>query len=457
MQVPIPLRSNPGAYSFLGSPRVVNGYAEVTGEDSKTISALLPHKGLTPFGLETGGECRGGIYINEDSAVYTVNGGQVYKHISDGTWTAVSAIGGSGYVRFVRNDAPTVQTVALTSTAALRLQSGFLQYLDYEFTAIDVAFHKGRFVYALADGTFWWTGINSTDVDGLAFATAEADPDGLVACASLDDLYLIGTETTEVWTVTTSDSLPFQKLGGTFLRIGCAAKATVQRFDNALAWVAHDNVVYMVKGYTAVPISSNEVSRLIEADANKSSILAWTYSIGENKFYCLKGTNWCREFNAKTGFWVDRQSGISDKWRVQHSFDAFGKTLFGDGTTGKIHVAEGFAEDGTEMLWGFDTPIIHGGTDELTFNSITLDMQGGVGNNTTTDPKLMLSWSDDEGATFPTIRTLGLGAKGRRNTRIESRRLGKSGKSGRVFRVRISDPVARSISSINIEAEKVPV
>jgi hypothetical protein len=436
---------------------VVNGYAEVGGEDNKTITALLPHAGLTAFGDEMAGECRGGIYIEDASAVYTVNGGQCYKHISDGTWTSLGAIGGSGFVRFVQNDAPTPQTVALTSSAPFLIESGGLQYLDYDFSPIDVAFHKGRFVYPLADGTFWWTGINSTDVDGLAFASAEADPDGLVACASLDDLYLIGTKTTEIWTVTTSDDLPFQKVGGTFLRIGCAAKATVQEFNNALAWVGHDHVVYAVRGYTSTPISNNEVSRLIQNDPNRSGLVAWTYQIGENKFYCLKGTDWCREYNAKTGFWVNRESGIGDRWRVQHSFEAFGKTIFGDGLTGKLFVAEGYEEDGEELLWGFDTPIVHSTPDGLVFNSIALDMQGGVGDNTTLDPKVMLSWSDDEGANFTPERQISLGAKGKRNTRVVSRRLGRCGPKGRTFRVMISDPVGRSISSIDVKAEPVPL
>jgi hypothetical protein len=196
---------------------------------------------------------------------------------------------------------------------------------------------------------------------------------------------------------------------------------------------------------------------LIQNDPNRSGLVAWTYQIGENKFYCLKGTDWCREYNAKTGFWVNRESGIGDRWRVQHSFEAFGKTIFGDGLTGKLFVAEGYEEDGEELLWGFDTPIVHSTPDGLVFNSIALDMQGGVGDNTTLDPKVMLSWSDDEGANFTPERQISLGAKGKRNTRVVSRRLGRCGPKGRTFRVMISDPVGRSISSIDVKAEPVPL
>lgn len=457
MQLPIPLRSNPGAFKFLGEPKIINAYAEVGGEDNKTVSALLPHKGLTAFGTEMGGPCRGGIFINEDSALYTVQGGSLYKTVSNGTNTHIGAIGGAGSVQFVRNDASTPQSIALTSAAAFVIEGGSLQYLPYDFTPIDVAFMKGRFIYPLSDGTFWWTDINSTDVDGLSFATAEADPDGLVAAAALDDLYLIGTETTEIWTVTASADAPFQRLAGTYLRIGCGARDSVVEFNNALAWVGHDDVVYMVKGYTETPISNSEVSRLISEDPNKSAILGWTHQIGENKFYCLKGTDWCREYNAKTGFWSNRESGIGDKWRAQYAFRAFGSTLFGDELTGKLMLSSGYEEDGDEYLWGFDTSIVHSTPDALQFNSITIDMQGGVGDNTTTEPKLMLSWSDDEGANYQPERQINLGAKGNPNTRVVSRRMGKCSSKGRTYRVRISDPVARAVSSINIDAEKVPL
>lgn len=457
MQIPLPLRSNPGAYKYLGEPKLINGYAEIGGEDNKTVTALMPHKGMEAFGLEMGGPCRGGIYINEDDALYTVQGGQLYKTISDGSFTTVAAIGGEGAVRFSRNDAATELVVAVTSAAVFLLEAGSLLYLDYEFTPVDAVFLKGRFVYPLVSGKFWYSDINSTNVDGLSFATAEADPDGLVAAAALDDLYLIGTETTEVWAVTTNPDAPFAPIGGTYLRIGCAAKHTVQKFNNALAWVGHDNVAYMVRGYTETPFSSNEVSRLIAADPDKGNIVAWTYEIGENKFYVLKGSNWCREYNAKTGFWSDRVSGANDNWRAQHSFSAFGQTIFGDSLTGKLYSSQGFEEDGEELLWGFDTPVIHSSPDGLVFNSIYLDMQGGVGNNTTVDPKVMLSWSDDQGDNFSVERQLGLGAKGKPNTRLRSRRLGKCEESGRVFRVRISDPVQRSISSIDVQADRVPL
>lgn len=457
MQIPLPLRSNPGAYKFLGEPKLINGYAEIGGEDNKTVTAILPHKGLEAFGLEMGGPCRGGIYIDEDSALYTVQGGQIYKTLSNGSFTTVAAIGGDGAVRFARNDAETELIVAVTSAATFQLSGGSLLYLSYDFTPVDVAFLRGRFVYPLADGTFWYSDINSTNVDGLSFATAEADPDGLVAAAALDDLYLIGSETTEVWAVTTDPDAPFAPVGGTYLRIGCAAKHSVQKFNNALAWVGHDNVVYQVRGYTETPFSSNEVSRLIADDPNKADIVAWTYQVGENKFYVLKGTTWCREYNAKTGFWSNRMSGINDNWRAEHAFSAFGQTIFGDSLTGKLFAAQGFQEDGGELLWGFDTAIIHSAPDGLVFNSIYLDMQGGVGDNTTVDPKAMLSWSDDQGDNFNVERQLDLGPKGKPNTRLRSRRMGKCGESGRVFRVRISDPVARSISSIDIRAEKVPL
>ena len=64
------------------------------------------------------------------------------------------------------------------------------------------------------------------------------------------------------------------------------------------------------------------------------------------------------------------------------------------------------------------------------------------------DPILMLSWSTDGGATFKGDRQLKLGKRGDR-VRIVTRRLGRFGDKGIMFRLRVSDPVIRAIVGIS--------
>ncbi|WP_336948632.1 hypothetical protein [Acinetobacter junii] len=55
------------------------------------------------------------------------------------------------------------------------------------------------------------------------------------------------------------------------------------------------------------------------------------------------------------------------------------------------------------------------------------------------EPKLMLSWSDDNGHTWSDNRLMPLGKKGEYRKRVIARRLG-SGRD-RVFKIRCSEPI----------------
>ncbi len=67
------------------------------------------------------------------------------------------------------------------------------------------------------------------------------------------------------------------------------------------------------------------------------------------------------------------------------------------------------------------------------------------------DPKLMLQTSIDGGNSFGNYRELELGVRGKYATRVTARRLGRFGPKGIVFRLRISDPVARALVGTDIE------
>lgn len=66
------------------------------------------------------------------------------------------------------------------------------------------------------------------------------------------------------------------------------------------------------------------------------------------------------------------------------------------------------------------------------------------------DPQIMLDWSDDKGKTWSTEITASMGKIGEYGTRVIFRRLGSS--RDRIFRVSISDPVKRVITSANLDA-----
>lgn len=462
----LPYRSNPGAYKLLGSPRLVNAYAEKTGDDNKAPYVLLPCAGLTALGSDVAGNCRGMIWLEEDNKLYAIFGYYAYDVSTTGTKTQVGFIGGTGPVSIARNDATTTQVVIVAGGFAYILENGAVTIKKYKdgngdtlFSPSGVTHAGGYFIFWQTDGTFWVSDLNSTTVDALSFATAEGDPDKLTAIiGQVNAAYMVGTKSIEYWTVTGAADFPLERLQGAFLRFGSLSPNTIVDFGKSIVMVSSDNTVEQIVGYNSQTISSNEVSRLIEAETDKSALYAFTYTKGGNRFYCLQGTGWTREYNSATGFWHDRYSGVDDPWKAAYYARAFNKDIFGSRETGRTYEGDytTFEEDNEPQIWGFDTETFHAFPKALCFNSLALDVEAGDGISLTSDAYCMVAWSDDAGRTWKGEKRFSLGKTGEYTKRVRTQGgLGTSGVQGRIFKVRISDPVIRSVAQIDADVEPV--
>ena len=458
----IPTGSDPGTYKQEGSAKVLNAYAEAGGASRKSAYTITPVAGMKTFGSYSGGACRGLLYVEDDDVIYAVRGGQIHKFEEDATSTLLGYVEGTQSLSIARNDNDNQQVVIVSDNYAYQLQNEQLDQLSYGdyLTPAGVTYCNGYFVFWQGDGRFFASELQSTEVTALNFATAEGDPDGLTAAFGMvKTLYLVGRRTIEVWAINPNagDGFPFQPIGGAHLSIGCISPHSVVEFDQSMAFVGEDNVVYMVRGYQEAAISNDEVSELIEADTNKAGITATTYNRGRNKFLMLQGTDWTREFNLATNEWHNRESIYGGPWHCVHYARAWGRDFFGDTKLGQIFEADYtiHTDDGDAQVWGFDTQIFHAFPNGLSFERVDLDMETGDGISLTEDAKLMVSWSDDNGRTWSAERRPSLGKTGEYSTRARLQRLGQCGGKGRMFRVRISDPVIRSITSMSPIVEPV--
>jgi hypothetical protein len=71
------------------------------------------------------------------------------------------------------------------------------------------------------------------------------------------------------------------------------------------------------------------------------------------------------------------------------------------------------------------------------------------------DPVLELMYSEDGGATWSNPRQLAVGREGERRRRIKANRLGMSGEDGRIWRLRMSASVAKGITGMSLDVEKL--
>jgi hypothetical protein len=459
MEIQIPVRSNQGAYKVQGHPKLVNAYMELGGEDQKSRLALIPSAGLKTFGSDMNGTCRGMIYLEDDELTYTVQGFGVYKVEENGTNTKLGIVPGTGPVYFARNDATTTQIVLVIDTQVFTIENDVLSLkIDYDFTPQGVTFIGGYFIFWTAEGRFYASELQSTTVTSLNFVTAESNPDGLTFCAALGDtLYAVGKKTTEIWAISGGSGFPLAKVRGAHLNIGSNSPHSVQEFNNALVWIGNDEVVYEVSGYTATPISTPAITKLIQDDTAKASIVCFTHQRGENKFLVVRGSTYSQEYNAKTGFWIDRVTGINDQWRAVYHVKAWNKDLFGDADGNLLLEADYdlFTEVGDVLSWGFDTSTIHDYPNPVSFNKVSFEAEAGDGESLTDEGEMMLSWSDDDGRIFKNERRLSLGKTGEYGKLVESSGLGQCKKNGRIFRIRITDPVIRAIAIVDVDAEAI--
>ena len=420
--------------------------------------SLIPVAGMKTFGPGTGSLCRGLITLEDEAKIYAFKGLRAVHLDSSGTETEIGLVPGEGPIYLARNDAGTQQIALVANDQPYSIVDNEISSLQYDFTPIGVTFCGGRFVYWLSNGRFYWSDINSTNVQALSFATAESFPDGLTAAHGVaNSLYLIGTETTEVWAVTESADAPFARVGGAHLRFGTNSPHSVRSFANGVAFVGSDNAVYMVNGYNEQIISSNEVARLIEAETDNASIIAFTHQRGANRFYCLQGATWTREFNAATQTWHNREGVRGVNWHCVHHVKAFNRDFYGDSETGQLFEGDYtiHTDNSDELVWGFDTMLLHDHPNGLSFERVDIDLEAGDGESLSDPGEVMLSWSDDNGRTYRGERRLSLGKTGEYDTRVRAHRLGQCSEKGRSFRVRITDPVKRSIAGMTVEVTKV--
>ncbi len=459
----IAFQTNESKYSFLGEPTLVNCYAEKLGPDAKGPLAVLPCAGLVEFAAPTDTTCRGTIYLPDLDCAYSVHATSVFKTTYDGTTATTVRVGvipGTDVVQLSRNQAEDVQVSVHCAAGEFYIANDIVHRVtDPDLVVQDPASPivsqdqvSGYTVYALQNRKFFISSINEcSEIDGTDYATAEQSPGPLVRVKSdRGDLFLFKTDSIEPWRNTGNADFPFEPMPTT-LQKGLFAGNAVASCDNTLMWPGHDDIVYRLNGSSPQRISNHGVERKIKGDSAKADMIGFDHSDEGHSFYTLTGEDWSRCYDAATGTWHSRESYGIGRWRARFPFRAWGKTIFGDELSGKLLALDSdtFTEDGDPLVWGVDFPPMHAFPNGAIVDALHLDVATGVGADPDDMPVMMLSWSVDGGATFTGNRQLSLGTFGDR-VRVTTRRLGRFGPKGIVFRLRISDPVIRALVSADV-------
>jgi hypothetical protein len=460
--LPIAFETNEPKYSFAGEAKLINAYAEKQGNDAKGKLMALPCYGMTLFASVTDTPGRGAIYLDDLDCIYSVHSTSVYKVISDGTATRVGTLPGNDTVQISRNQAEAVQISIHCEAGEFYIENDIVKQVtddDLPDGVVSQDHHGGYTTYLLEDRRFFISSLNECQtIDGLDYATAEQSADPAVRIKSDGDLFIFKRRQVEQWRDTGNADFPFEPLPSP-IRHGLLAAEAVASVDNTLVFVGDDSVVYRIVGAGNVSrISTHGVERKITNDENQSDLNAFSYAAEGHSFANLTGADWSRCYDAATQWWHSRESYQLGKWRAKSPVRAWGKTIVQDALSGNLYFLDkdSFVEGDYPMIWGVDTPILNVFPNGATIDALHIDVATGVGNRTGegTAPKLMLSWSVNGGRTWKGNRELSLGAAGV-NTRVTTRNLGRFGKDGVTFRIRVSDPVIRGLVGLDVQLRKL--
>lgn len=466
--------------------RCVNLYPHVPQGNAITQSALFNTEGLQMV-ARTGSTKphanRGSIEFQ--GKPYFVNGTRLYRLdrsvsvTGSVTYSSVNLgfVGGNGRVSMAENGTQIliingeglgfIYSPAATPDLQEISDAGFtangtpekVVYVDRYFVVSTS--DKKAIISAVGDGTNW----NSLDV-----ITAEADPDDVVSpYIHKNQLYLLGTQTVEQYQNIGGAGVPFQRINGWIVGVGCTAPDSVVKMAESVYWVgkavSEQSAIWMFSGGEPVKVSSiaidNKLNNLTEAELQQT--YAFAYGVAGNRFIHFTTPRNTFVYNEVTQRWHERESTIEidetgqrvDPCRITSVVEAYNELFVGDTQDGRIGIVDedSVTEYDSDLISYFTTQPLSNNSNAFSMPVIELNCETGVGTETVRDPKVRMEISRD-GVVFENPRVRELGNSGDRSIRP---RWCKNGRVSRrmVLRFTISDAVRRRLYSIDCKFKQL--
>ena len=443
--------------------RRINLYAEIKQEGDRSKLAFYSRPGLTLF-ADLGDTPVRGLHVF-GSLLYAVHRGVFYEINNAGVATARGTLNTtSGKVSMANNG---TQVIVVDGTDGWTWNIGtttWAEITDADFpTANTVAFQGGFFIVDNANtGQFHISAsYDGTAYDATEFATAESSPDDLVRVfVDRGELILFGAYTTEYWSNIGAVDFPFARIDGAVIEWGLAARWSVARLDNTIAYLAQNRMgevqIVRLSGYQPQRLSNEEVEHTINGYTVTSDASAFAYISGGHQFYQINfptaGKSWI--YNLQAGDWLEAQYGTTGaRHRGELGEQFLSKTIIADYESGKLYRVDDTVQADNGMSFACEIVGRHVFDEEpVSIGRLWLDIDSGTGTATGAgnNPQAMLAISKDGGRTWGPERYADIGEIGEYKTRVMWRRLGRA--YDWTMRVRIADPVKIAISGAWVDA-----
>lgn len=459
-QVPINFGtiSSKGEVPQSGGARLKNCIVEQI-EDGRLIIKRAP--GLNPAieSVTLSNHTRGMIMANDGTLLRVLNGRVESVTESGGVLISEDrgALVGSDLVTLARNMAAIPDVVGVSPSSGAFILSATGAPAAYPDTDIGnpngVCYVGSYFFYTYGDGRCVASGQNSKSINTLDSTTAEAYSDTLLRPVGRDgQLILFGSQSFEIWSLDQPNASGFPANRATVVKCGLAGTNAVagweEGFVRELLWAGSDNIVYQLRGYEPVRVSTPSVERDLQALTDKSTLRAYVAMHNAHPYWFLKGQTFTHAFDLLTSTWQERDSFGLSRFRAEQSVYAFGDWMLGDETTGDaFRLDAGAYLDGDDALtWEVESQTSdlfpqRKGCKRADFHFVNGTGVAGEGDTIETDPKVIIQWSDDGGTNWSASLERSLGRIGQFGNRVTVKRCGHVGPNGRKWRLRVSDPV----------------
>ena len=412
-------QSKAARYGQIGKLRNVNCFVEDQGTESKTPLPVYRCPGLKRWDQNASipsGKCRGmAVFLN--IGLYAVLGTEVWKFDTSGNGTQLSgSIPGTDSVYMARNMRTFPHIAILTA-------SGGYYYIDTDDDSISeitdddlptpnsLTVLDRYVVFSINDGRIFHSDLDdATNVEALAFATAESAPDGLQRVFGHGGfLYAFGEKSLEIWQNVGTTPFAFAPVQSD-IDIGTRSPQSVADLVDTIGWVDQFGIVRVLSGGTPQRISTHTVERAVkDLTQNEREAIHGMYYVHEGHgVFSLTSDHWTWEYDRNTGVWHERESKGRDNWIARHAVNFAGRQIVGSLVDGALYEIDPDTDTDGDDEFTVETvsQTVHQFPDYLRFNRFQVDAVTGVNVPDGADSEITLDWTDDGGVKWSTSRTL---------------------------------------------------
>ena len=483
----VPLLGNPyqGRISIASGQRAINLYAESNDPSPQspfeftqypTPGSALFSSVVVPAGAN--GKVRG-IYRTTQGGAYIVVGSTVYALTSNGGTSYVGSIPDlpsqvymydNGLVTVLVDGTATGYAIDITTNAfgtiidPSFLGADFVVYLDTFFVFNRPGTNQFYISLSLVNFSLLTAGIS---FDPLDIAAKSGSADNIASIVVLhQNLWLIGTLTTEIWIGTGSADFFFQQVQGAYIDHGSVAPYSAANQDVVAFWLMQDRegygIIVKATGYDVSEISTPYIVSQIQSYITVADAIGFCFQLDDHSFYAIvfPTANVAWLYDLSTEQWcewgvLDAQGNI-DRPRANCCMFVFGKVLVGDYANGQIFELDSdIYTDVGEPIYRLRT-FMHmvNSLNRISYKQFIAYMEAATANppGAPIDFPVFLRWSDDGGKTFGNPVQQNLGQGGDFGRQVYWNRLGMA--RDRIFELTWSAPFETALNGAYVDTQE---